>query len=65
MRGHTLKVLAYFDEIEVCNPLGSHNKVHKLGKGFFIMLCVAFCCQTFKVVFIITVGVLYFTLANV
>ena len=22
----------YFDEIEVCNPLGSHAGVHKLGK---------------------------------
>ena len=28
----SLKVAAYFDKIEVCNPLGSHVKVHKLDK---------------------------------
>lgn len=33
-----LKVLAYFDEIEVCNPLGSHSKVHKLGIVVFSKL---------------------------
>ena len=22
----------YFDEIEVCNPLGAHKGIHKLGK---------------------------------
>ena len=27
-----LQLLAYFDEIEVCNPLGSHSGIHKLGK---------------------------------
>jgi len=26
-----LQVLAYFDEVEVCNPLGSRVKIHKLG----------------------------------
>ena len=29
-----LQILAYFDELEVCNPLGSHIKKHKLGKFF-------------------------------
>lgn len=27
-----LQVIAYFDEVEVCNPLGSRMKTHKLGK---------------------------------
>ena len=27
-----LQLIIYFDEIEVCNPLGSHAGVHKLGK---------------------------------
>ena len=27
-----LQLLFYFDELEVCNPLGSKTKVHKLGK---------------------------------
>ena len=27
-----LQLIIYFDEIELCNPLGSHAGVHKLGK---------------------------------
>ena len=30
-----LQIIAYFDELEVCNPLGSHVKKHKLGLVFF------------------------------
>ena len=30
-----LQVIAYYDELEVCNPLGSHVKKHKLGIVFF------------------------------
>ena len=26
-----LQIILYFDELEVCNPLGSSAKVHKLG----------------------------------
>ena len=26
-----LQLIAYFDEVEVCNPLGSHAGVQKLG----------------------------------
>ena len=28
---YALQILAHFDEIEVCNPLGSHVKKHKMG----------------------------------
>ena len=28
---HALQIMLYFDELEVCNPLGSSAKVHKLG----------------------------------
>ena len=27
-----LQIFFYFDELEVCNPLGSKAKIHKLGK---------------------------------
>lgn len=27
-----LQILLYYDEVEICNPLGSKVKVHKLGK---------------------------------
>jgi len=26
-----LQILFYFDELEICNPLGSKTKIHKLG----------------------------------
>lgn len=26
-----LQFVIYYDELEVCNPLGSKNKIHKLG----------------------------------
>ena len=32
-----LQIIAYFDEVEVCNPLGSHIKKHKLGIIFFTL----------------------------
>ena len=32
---YALQVIAYYDELEVCNPLGSHIKKHKLGLVFF------------------------------
>ena len=32
-----LQIIAYFDELEVCNPLGSHVKKHKLGLVFFTL----------------------------
>lgn len=28
----SLQIIAYFDEVEVCNPLAGHAGVHKLGK---------------------------------
>ena len=31
------KILAYFDEIEICNPLGANTKVHKLGTVIFAL----------------------------
>ena len=38
---NALQVLLYFDDIEVVNNLGSHKKVHKLGKWHttLILLC--------------------------
>lgn len=28
---HALQIILYFDELELCNPLGSSRKAHKLG----------------------------------
>ena len=29
---NALQIIAYFDEIEVCNPLGAQRGIHKLGE---------------------------------
>lgn len=34
-----LQIMAYWDEIEVCNPLGSRMKIHKLGNLLLITEC--------------------------
>ena len=28
---HALQLFIYFDEVELCNPLGASRKIHKLG----------------------------------
>ena len=30
-----LQIMLYFDEMEVCNPIGSRAKKHKLGKHIY------------------------------
>ena len=32
-----LQIVAYYDELETCNPLGSHVKRHKLGIVFYTL----------------------------
>ena len=32
-----LQIVAYYDELEICNPLGSHVKQHKLGIVFYTL----------------------------
>lgn len=33
----TLQIIAYIDEIELCNPPGTHSKKHKLGIILFTL----------------------------
>lgn len=34
---NALQIIAYYDEVEMCNPLGSHVKKHKLGIVFYTL----------------------------
>lgn len=34
---YALQILAYYDEVEMCNPLGAHVKRHKLGVVFYTL----------------------------
>lgn len=38
---NALQLIAYFDEVEVCNPLAGHAGVHKLGKSFSVCKSLA------------------------
>ena len=39
-----LQIILYFDELEVCNPIGSNRKKHKLGTFSIHILTVIQCC---------------------
>lgn len=34
---NALQIIGYYDELEVCNPLGPHTKKHKLGIVFYTL----------------------------
>ena len=36
---NALQLVMYFDEVEVCNPLGPQSGVHKLGKSNHNKMC--------------------------
>ena len=35
---HSLQIMLYFDEVEICNPLGSSSKIHKIGKFYYFSI---------------------------
>lgn len=35
-----LQLIAYYDDVEVCNPLGSHRGINKLGNLLIIIVTV-------------------------
>ena len=35
---NALQIMFYYDDIEMCNPLGSHTKKHKLGKTMYTII---------------------------
>lgn len=53
-----LQVMLYYDDLEVCNPIGSRAKIHKVGKETaFLLIC--YCMHN------IHVGIFYYTLGNI
>ena len=30
---HALQIILYFDDLELCNPVGTSAKIHKIGKA--------------------------------
>ena len=33
-----LEIILYYDDVEICNPLGSKAKIHKLGKQLIALI---------------------------
>ena len=61
----SLQLIMYFDELEVCNPLGSSRKKHKLGSILIEgePLCMFY--SYMYVIFFTYTGFFYFVLGNV
>lgn len=39
-RGDCLPLILYYDDVEICNPLGSYSKVHKLAFFYFTLTSI-------------------------
>ena len=37
-----IQLFLYYDEFEICNPLGAKSKIHKLGKMHLVLVCFRF-----------------------
>ena len=53
---HALQVQLYYDDIDICNPIGSKSVIHKLGK---------FTISTAMIYLHSSVGLFYYTLCNI
>lgn len=38
-----LQINLYYDDVEVCNPLGSKRKIHKLGRDLLLAEAITSC----------------------
>ena len=55
--GNALQIIAYFDELEVTNPIGSYVNTHKLGCLFFTLGNIRPAYRsTFKAIFLVAVA---------
>ena len=41
-----LQIMFYYDDLEICNPLGSKKSIHKLGICTIIYACTVLCSNT-------------------
>ena len=54
---HALQIVGYFDELEICNPLGSYVSTHKLGCLFFTLGNIRPQFRsTLRAIFLVSVG---------
>jgi len=56
---HAFQILLYYDDLEVCNVVGSKAKIHKLST------CSQCCMNVDSIIFKYCIGLFYFTLGNI
>lgn len=49
-----LQIRLYYDDLEMCNALGSKNKKHKLGNNFFNSILLINMGCVFRAIFLFT-----------
>lgn len=54
-----LQIMLYYDDVEICNPLGSRAKVHKLGKHMTKIILLYYYIPFFHA------ALFYYTLGNI
>ena len=57
-----LQLILYYDELELCNPLGSRCKEHKVGMS---CTCVLFCIIIYIALYNVAISVLYTHLLDI
>lgn len=61
---HALQLILYYDDIEVCNPLGSRRTKHKIGK-YQLYACHNACMYICPLAyFILSIGIFYYMIGN-
>ena len=38
LQNNSLEILLYYDDLEVCNPLSSRSKIHKIGNVLSLII---------------------------
>lgn len=66
---NSLQIILYYDDVEICNPLGSKAKVHKLGMNIlctrtYHLYCYMYCILDTNVDILFNTGIFYYMLGN-
>ena len=51
----SLQIMLYYDDLEICNPIGSHSTKHKIGKYDYYVITIGMCFS----------GIFYYLLGNI
>ena len=72
---NALQIMLYFDDVELCNPIGTKAKIHKMGTYrlciYVVLNCIMYVLNCFMyinnciiILFFIIIGFFYYTFGN-